>query len=53
MTRWAMVDVSDVPAQAWPRSPGFGWLRLYKIVSWAQSQKCSLAWLGFGLGQGL
>ena len=34
---------SDVPAQAWPESPGFGRLRLHEIMSWAQSQKRGLA----------
>jgi hypothetical protein len=53
------ICTSDVPALAWPESPGFGlalggfrWLWLEEIVSQAQSQKSSLAWPGFGLSQG-
>ena len=40
---------SDVLAWAWP---GFRWLGLEEIVSWAQSQKSGLAWPGFGPSQG-
>ena len=43
---------SDVPALAWPESPGFGQLGLEGIVSQAKSQNLGLAWPGFGPGWG-
>ena len=47
-----LVCSSDVPAPAWPESPGFGRLGLEEIVSRAKSQKLGLAWPGFGPGRG-
>jgi ribonuclease HI len=50
-------STSDVPAQAWPESPGFGLALtgsgLSEIQARPKAKKTGLAWPGFGPGRGL
>jgi hypothetical protein len=54
--QYQLLQISDVPALAWPESPSFGLnlggFGLRKLWARPKAKSMALAWPGFGLSQG-